>query len=175
MHSLSRYLAAGIPISLGTDTSPHDMIAEMRAAALLGKLTEGDARAATARQVFEAATLGGARALQRDDLGRLAPGAKADIVLVDLDRMHIGPVAAHDPLIALVYCAHGDDVDTVIVDGVARVRGGEVLGVDLEALWQGAERFNQRLNNSVQGAQHGLRPLHDVYAASFPEWEEQND
>ena len=97
LHSLSHYVRAGIPVSLGTDTSPHDMLMEMRTAALLNKLTEQDATAGLAREVFDAATLGGARALLRDDVGRLAAGAKADIVLVDMDQLHIGPAAAHDP------------------------------------------------------------------------------
>ena len=118
LHSFSRYVRAGIPVSLGTDTSPHDMFMEMRTAALMSKLADADATSGTAREIFDAATLGGAKALQRDDIGRLAAGAKADIALVDLEKIHIGPVAAHDPIKALVYCANGSDVNTVIVDGV---------------------------------------------------------
>ncbi len=63
LHSFSHYVRSGIPVSLGTDTSPHDMVMEMRAAALLSKLADGDATSGLAREVFDAATLGGARAL----------------------------------------------------------------------------------------------------------------
>ncbi len=148
LHSFSRYVRAGIPVSLGTDTSPHDMLMEMRTAALMSKLTDEDATSGLAAEVFDAATLGGATALRRDDLGRLAPGAKADIVLLDMAQTHWGPVAAHDPMKALVYCARGNDVDTVIIDGIVRVRRGEILNADIPALRAGAEAFNQGLRES---------------------------
>jgi cytosine/adenosine deaminase-related metal-dependent hydrolase len=173
LHSFSHYVRAGIPVSLGTDTSPHDMLMEMRTAALLCKLSEADATSGTAREVFDAATLGGAAALRRDDLGRLAPGAKADIVLVDLDKSHLAPVAEVDPIKALVYCATGDDVDTVIVDGVVRVAGGSLLGVDLEDLWEGAERFNARLRASVAQLHYRNQSLALFYEPAFPKWQEE--
>ena len=74
LHSFSHYVRSGIPVSLGTDTSPHDMIMEMRTAALMSKMTDEDPLSGLAREVFDAATLGGARALMRDDLG--APGSR---------------------------------------------------------------------------------------------------
>lgn len=175
LHSFSHYVRAGIPVSLGTDTSPHDMLMEMRAAALLCKLSEADATAGTPREVFDAATLGGALALQRDDLGRLAPGAKADIVLVDLEKTHIAPMAAIDPIRALVYCASGDDVDTVIVDGMVRMAGGAVTGADFGALWAGAEQFNARLRTSVARLSYRNLPVTEFYKPSFPDWQQQED
>lgn len=122
-----------------------------------------------------AATLGGARALQRDDLGRLAPGAKADIVLVNLEETHMGPVAAIDPIKALVYCANGDDVATVIVDGVVRVAGGEVLGVDLDRLWAGVEQFNARLRASVAQLNYRNQPVSAFYEPAFPNWQSEDE
>ena len=172
LHSFSHYVRAGIPVSLGTDTSPHDMIMEMRTASLMSKMTDGSALSGLAREVFDAATLGGARALQRDDLGRLAVGAKADIVLVDMQKTHIGPVAADDPIKALVYCAQGSDVDTVIVDGVTRVAGGDLLEMDIDGLRAGANQFNQRLLTSVGRATYQGRPLTEFYAHTYPDWEE---
>jgi cytosine/adenosine deaminase-related metal-dependent hydrolase len=141
----------------------------------MSKLVDADATSGTAAEVFDAATLGGARALQRDDIGRLAPGAKADIVLVDLDKGHSAPVAAHDPIKALVYCASGSDVDTVIVDGVTRVRHGEVLGVDRTRLRAHADEFNARLNASIASALYQGRPLTEFYPAAFPDWQESAD
>jgi cytosine/adenosine deaminase-related metal-dependent hydrolase len=172
LHSFSHYVRRGIPVTLGTDTSPHDMLMEMRTAALLCKLTEADARAGTAREVLDAATLGGARALLREDLGRLSPGAKADIVLVDLRQTHLAPVAEIDPIKALVYCARGSDVDTVIVDGVTRVAGGVVLGADLNAIWAGAEQFNARLSAAAAQMYHRNTPLTELYQSAFPAWQE---
>ena len=74
---------ANINIALGTDTYPRDMIMQMRMASYFGKVISGNLFAGSAAEVFEAATLGGARALRRDDLGRLAPGAKADVLIID--------------------------------------------------------------------------------------------
>ena len=85
LDSWARYRAAGVNLALGTDTYPRDLIMQMRTASYFGKVTSRDLSAASAAEVFEAATLGGARALGRDDLGRLAPGACADI---DRDRSH---------------------------------------------------------------------------------------
>ncbi|MBI1299698.1 amidohydrolase family protein [bacterium] len=172
LHSFSHYVRAGIPVSLGTDTSPHDMIMEMRTASLMSKMTDGSALSGLAREVFDAATLGGARALQRQDLGRLAVGAKADIVLVDTQKIHMAPVAADDPIKALVYCAQGSDVDRVIIDGVTRVAGGDLLDMEMDGLRAGADQFNQRLLTSVGRATYQGRALTAFYAHTYPDWEE---
>src|SRR5262250_2067868 len=84
LDSCSKYRAAGVNLALGSDTYPRDLIMQMRTASYFGKVLSHDLFAASAAEVFEAATLGGARALGRDDLGRLAPGAKADLLIVDL-------------------------------------------------------------------------------------------
>jgi hypothetical protein len=78
----------------------------------------------TAAMAFDAATLGGARFLGRDDLGRLAPGAKADVVLVRTDTASFAPTL--DPIRSLVHYASFRDVDTVWVDGRKVLDGGRV-------------------------------------------------
>ena len=89
--------------------------------------------------------MGGACALGRSDIGRLAPGAKADIIIVDMHRLHSGVV--DDPIKTLIYAADGGDVETVIVDGRTVLADGKAPGVDEAALmasvrdahrWQGA-------------------------------------
>src|SRR5262249_57005047 len=77
------YRKAGVNIALGTDTYPRDMILQMRNASYFGKVASRSLKAATAAQVFEAATLGGAHTVGRDDIRRLPPGAQADIIIVD--------------------------------------------------------------------------------------------
>jgi 5-methylthioadenosine/S-adenosylhomocysteine deaminase len=146
LDSWERYRKAGVNVALGTDTYPRDMIMQMRTASYFGKVASRNLRAASAGEVFEAATLGGARSLGRDDLGRLAPGAKADIVIIDLtgrDSLRMGPV--RDPIKSLVECGIGDDVDTVIVDGVIRVEGGRIPGVDFAALRTQAQAAGERI------------------------------
>ena len=93
-------------------------------------------------------------------------------MLVDLQKTHIGPVAADDPIKALVYCAQGSDVDTVIIDGVTRVAHGELIDVDTDALRTGADQFNQRLLTSVGRATYQGRPLTEFYTHAYPDWEE---
>jgi cytosine/adenosine deaminase-related metal-dependent hydrolase len=147
LESFHRYRAAGINLGLGTDTYPRDLISEMRWASLLCKVVEHDFTVATAADVFTAATLGGARALRRDDLGRLCPGAKADVVVVDLRNLLVGPY--RDPVKALVNCGTVDDVEHVFVDGRMVVESGRVLAVDQAALLAAAQQEAERLWASV--------------------------
>jgi cytosine/adenosine deaminase-related metal-dependent hydrolase len=143
LESFHRYRLHGINVGLGTDTYPRDIISEMRWASLICKIMERDFLVARAGDVFTAATLGGARALRRDDLGRLAPGAKADIVIVSFRNLRIGPY--RDPIKALVNCATEDDVEQVIVDGRTVVEGGRVVGIDEEKVRDDAQREAERL------------------------------
>jgi len=164
--SFWRYREMGINVALGTDTFPQDMIQEMRWAALACKWKDRNANHGTARQVFNAATIDGAKALGRDDIGRLAPGAKADIIIVDFRPLHIGPV--DDPIKTLVYAAHGGDVDTVIVDGKIVVEGGKVPGIDKARLTQQA--VEAHLWQKAQfAAQHpSAEPAEVLFPSSYP-------
>jgi cytosine/adenosine deaminase-related metal-dependent hydrolase len=137
-----------VNVGLGTDTYPRDLISEMRWASLICKIVEHDFTVATAADVLTAATLGGARALRREDLGRLAPGAKADIVVVDLRKLRIGPY--RDPVKALVNCATSDDVEQVIVDGRVVVEHGRVVGVDEARVLREAQAHAEQLWSSAQ-------------------------
>jgi cytosine/adenosine deaminase-related metal-dependent hydrolase len=142
LDSFSRYVAAGVNVGLGTDTYPQDMLLEMRYASCLAKIAEGRATAGGAGDVFDAATLAGAHALGRTDIGRLAPGAKADLVVVGLERLSMGPVL--DPIEALVYHASAADIETVIVDGRILIRDGRAVEVDEDALLHAAaEPFDE--------------------------------
>ncbi len=120
---------AGVLVSLGTDgpasNNNLDMLESMKFAALLQKFASDDPTVATAAQVFEMATLGGARALGVD-AGLLEEGRLADIALIDLRRPELNP--AHDLKSLLVYSAHGNVVDTVICDGQVLMKGRKVPG-----------------------------------------------
>ncbi|HEV8437660.1 MAG TPA: chlorohydrolase family protein [Methylomirabilota bacterium] len=146
LDSWERYRKAGVNLALGSDTYPRDLIMQMRMASYFGKVIGHNLLAASAAEVFEAATIGGARALGRDDLGRLAPGRKADIVIIDLgggDGLRYGPV--RDPIKSLVECGIGDDVETVIVDGISRMEARKIPGVDLAALRQHAQASGEQI------------------------------
>jgi cytosine/adenosine deaminase-related metal-dependent hydrolase len=142
LHSFQRYVDAGVTVAIGTDTYPMDMVSELRWASILAKVTDANYQAGLPRDVFNAATLGGCRFLRRDDLGRLAPGAKADILLINLD--HLGAQVYADPIKALVDGACGRDVDTVMVDGKILVQGGHPVAVDEAAVCAKAREVTQR-------------------------------
>jgi len=166
LRSFGEYLEAGCNMVLGTDTFPMDMIVEMRCAATMGKLAQLDPLAVTAGDVFNSATLGAAKALGRTDLGRLSPGAKADIVIVDLSRLHVGLV--DDPIKTLVYMASQNDIETVIVDGKAVVEEGCVRGVDEAELAQRANEVNQKQKMAfVRQNPQGLL-AQELFPPTFP-------
>ena len=128
LEHFGRYRDAGVNLGIGTDVSPHNILEEMRLAATLARIAARDITAISLADVFHAATVGGATALLRDDIGRLAPGMKADLVLVDLTNPYMQPV--RDPLRSLVYHAADRAIRDVYVDGVQRVRNGQVLSLD---------------------------------------------
>jgi len=168
MESFARYKAAGVNMSLGTDTSPQSVIEAMRWAAVVSKTMERNTRATTAADVFDAATLGGARALGRDDLGRIAPGAKADLVLWRGTSWNMTPL--RDPVKNIVYNATSEDVDRVWVDGRLVVDGGRVLAADeagiLAALQAGGERMWPRMGRFDWAG----RGADELSPQTYPEW-----
>jgi 5-methylthioadenosine/S-adenosylhomocysteine deaminase len=127
LDSFRKYEEAGINMTLGTDTCPQNMIQSMRLASIFSKFAEGNPRATTGADVFNAATLGGAKALGRGDLGRLAPGSRADIVIFSGETMNMVPL--RDPVNNIVFSAEMEDVDAVIVNGRTVLEDGQVLGV----------------------------------------------
>jgi 5-methylthioadenosine/S-adenosylhomocysteine deaminase len=131
---------AGIEVGLGSDGEKEnnnlDMFEEMKFASLLQKVSTLDPTTGDPWDVLNMATLSGARALGLGSItGSLEPGKRADVITVDLRRLHTTPVlhgedfnvAAH-----LVFSSSGADVDHVWVDGRLLVEGGRVLSVDVE-------------------------------------------
>ena len=126
----------GIPVGLATDGAASnnslDVWEAMALTALVQKSTEGDPRWLTSRQALHHATLQSARAVGLgESIGSLAPGRRADIVLVDLSGPHTQPV--HDLAATLVHSARSADVTTTIVDGRVLMRDRELLTVDVRA------------------------------------------
>ena len=101
-------------------------------ASTMGRAAARSVRGVWLSELFHAATVGGATALGRDDLGRLAVGAKADIVMLDLDAPGMRPV--RDPLRSFFFSAADRAVRHVFVDGRQVVKDGEVLTIDRRAL-----------------------------------------
>lgn len=127
-----RTAARGVRTGIGLDGYAMDTIGELRTAALVSKLASGLSEDAAARDLVAAATVDGAAALGRDDIGRIAPGCRADLAVVNLGGAHLAPVS--DPLKTMVWHAGTADVEAVIVDGRVVVEGGRHLLVDEDAI-----------------------------------------
>jgi cytosine/adenosine deaminase-related metal-dependent hydrolase len=139
----------------------------MRDAGLLGKVAAESPTAGTARQVFNAATLGGAAALGRDDLGRLCPGAKADMVLVNQQALHYGVV--RDPIRSLVDCGVASDVETVIVDGKIVMDKRHIPGAPpLAELLQQAQQYAEAYWDSYAQLDWNGRSAAQAFPNAFP-------
>ena len=134
---VSRMLEAGINVGIGTDgpssNNDLDMWEELRTASLLQKVATLNPCALTAYQTLRMATVHGAKAIGREgELGVIAPGALADLILVDMRRPHLSP--QNDLIANLVYCGKASDVDTVIVDGQVVVKEHQLLMADVQTL-----------------------------------------
>ena len=166
MESFDQYLSAGVRIGLGTDTYPLDIVSEMRYASLISRLVDRNATGARAADVFNAATIGGATALSRDDLGRLAPGSKADVVIINLRTTRYGP--ARDPINALVEYGSGADVETVIVDGEVVVEDGRSTRIDEDELFAQAEAGTKRAWDNWPARDWAGRGVEQIIPPAFP-------
>lgn len=140
---VTEMLERGVSVSFGADGAPCnnrlDMWTEMRTAALLQKALHG-AEALPAKLALRLATIGGARALGLvDEIGSLEAGKRADVMLVDLNRLHSAPRPA-DIISALVYSAQASDVRTVIIDGQLVMRDRKLLTLDGRQVIEEANR-----------------------------------
>jgi 5-methylthioadenosine/S-adenosylhomocysteine deaminase len=139
-----RMLELGVALGLGTDgpasNNNQDMFEELHLAALLAKGFSGDPTALPARDALAMATIDGARALHLDHLiGSLEPGKRADLVVVDMEDLHMSPkfdISPGNVYSRLVYAARSTDVRHVMVNGrwlmrdrtLLTISEGEVMG-----------------------------------------------
>jgi len=169
LESYPQYLQHGINVGLGTDISPQDMLVEMRLAATIAKIIEDKSAVATAADLFNSATLVGAQALGREDLGRISPGAKADLVLINLKTLRIAPV--RDPIKNLVYGATHEDVETVIIDGRIVVDQEQVAGMDETKIANELQKIGENLWADIPRRDDEGRTVNEISPLSFPAWE----
>jgi 5-methylthioadenosine/S-adenosylhomocysteine deaminase len=141
---VTRYLAAGVALGLGTDGAASnndlDMFEAMRQASLLAKHTTRDPTAIPAATALDLATIGGAKALGLENaIGSLEAGKRADLISVSTGSARQTPL--YDPLSHLVYVTHGEDVQTTIVNGKVLMRGRELKTLNRAAAIEAAKRL----------------------------------
>lgn len=166
LESFDRYQQAGVRFAMGTDTFPPDMIRILKLASLQTKAVERRRDAGQVVDFYRAATLGGAQALGRSDLGRLAPHARADIIVVDLGDLRTGPVA--DPLRTLIYNAGGHQVRTVIINGRTVMQDGTIPGLDLDSLRRRAQAYFDAYLASFPERDYRRRAVGDLFPPALP-------
>jgi len=156
---LNAMLAGGVTVGLGMDGTTlgddEDMFAEMRLAARLHRTPQLGTPAPSYGDIFRMATQGGAKLMgQEPQIGQLAPGYKADLVLVRSDRLTwpwLAPEA--NPLHVMLMRAKASDVDTVLINGKVVLRAGMPTGFDLHAVGQEiAEQLNAAPNRDAYRA-----------------------
>lgn len=150
---LTKMLALDLPVGLGTDGAASnndlDMWQEMDTAAKLHKVFTQNPKAVSAKDVFEMATIRGARALHLENkIGSIEIGKRADIVLVGLDAPHQTPL--YNIYSHLVYATKASDVETVVVDGKVLMRNKRLLTLDEFGIKMKAREQSAKIRKSLE-------------------------
>ena len=165
LDSFQTYQAQGVRIGLGTDTFPPDMITNMHLGVMTARAADGD-MSVSAADYYHAATIAGADAIGRSDLGRLMPGALADITIFDLDGFHLGQFI--DPVQTMVLNGSGRDFRTVIVNGRTVVENHQIPGLDTADYHLRAQQQYEKLIASYSERSHLHPPVEEIFTPSFP-------
>lgn len=166
LRSFRRLKDRGITVAMGTDTAPADMLMNLMVGLLTARIADGDTAAVKSADLWDAATLGGAKALGRGDLGRLQPGARADIAVFALDDTAMTP--AIDPITTLVNGGSGKVTKAVFVDGRLSMRDRQVAGLDLAAAQARAQTQFDGLVAKYPHRTWGHPPVAEIFPASYP-------
>lgn len=166
-----KYRDKGVNVSMGTDTFPPDIMENIRIGSFMARRVARMAGAADPltgnayADFFEAATLGGARALGRSDLGGLAAGMKADMVVFSFDDLDIGPL--DDPLRTLVNSSSPRDIRHTIIDGRFVMRDRRIEGIDEAGLREQAQRYYEKMRLGYLERSDGSLTESQLYPTSF--------
>jgi 5-methylthioadenosine/S-adenosylhomocysteine deaminase len=145
--SLRPLLDAGVRVALGSDgpasSSDLNLLEVLRLVGLLEKRRAGDAGVMPVLEILGLACGAGAEALGFGESGRIAPGAAADLVLLDTRAPHWCP--RHDLAAGVVYASHPSDVRHLIVGGRFLLRDGSLTTLDEERIRLEVERRASRM------------------------------
>jgi cytosine/adenosine deaminase-related metal-dependent hydrolase len=132
------------------------------------RISEKAPDAVRSAELFDAATLGGAKALGRTDIGRLAPGTRADIAIFRLDDLYMTP--SIDPITTLVTGGSGKVTQAVFVDGRLSMLNGKLAGIDMVAARRQAQSQFDRLIRKYPDRSWQHPPVEELFPPSYPLW-----
>ncbi|KHK99978.1 N-ethylammeline chlorohydrolase [Microbacterium mangrovi] len=167
LEDFARYRDAGVNLALGSDSFPPDMIRSIDQGVSLAKAQRPDRPSGSLAEYIEAATLGGAAALHRPDLGRVEAGAAADLVAFSLADVRLG--AVEDPIRTLVLAGTARDAVFSMVAGRVVMRDGLLPGVDLEQLRRDGQRIFDRLRASYAERDYAGSDVDELFPPVFPQ------
>lgn len=166
LSSFSSCRKRGINIAMGTDTVPADMLMNLLVGLITCRINDGAPDQIRCADLFDAATLGGARALGRPDLGHLSPGARADIAVFDLDDTVMAP--SIDPITTLVTGGSGKVTRAVFVDGRLSMRERQVARIDMRRAREQAQAQFDRLIAKYPERSWANPPVSEIFPPSYP-------
>jgi cytosine/adenosine deaminase-related metal-dependent hydrolase len=166
LRSFRKLRDMGIRVAMGTDTAPPDMVLNMAVGMMMCRMAEGDIAACTSSEFFDAATISGAAALGRSDIGVLRAGGKADIAVFDLADAAMAPTI--DPVQTLILGASGRVTRATIVDGRLSMRDGEVAGIDMSAARARAQVQFDGLLAKYPERTAGHPDVADIFPPTYP-------
>lgn len=166
LRSFGKVKDMAVNIAMGTDTTPPDMLLNLLTGLIAARIVDASATTVSAADMWDAATLGGAKALGRDDLGRLAPGAQADIAVFGLDDAIMTP--AIDPITTLVAGGSGKVTRAVFVGGRLSMRAGALAGMDMVAAQTRAQAQFDGLFAKYPDRSWDHPPVSELFPPSYP-------
>lgn len=168
LRSFGKLRKMGIRLGMGTDTAPPDMVLNMSVAVMAARIAGDDMSDTAPEHAFDAATIAGADALRRPDLGRLFAGSKADIAIFDMDNPLMAPRI--DPIRTLILGATGRVARAAFVDGRLSMRDGQVAGMDMAVARREAQAQFDRLVDRYPDRTWGHPAVADIFPPSYPAW-----
>lgn len=166
LKSFSACRKRGINIAMGTDTTPPDMLMNLLTGLIAGRIADGAPDRLRSADLFDAATIGGAKALGRGDLGHLSPGARADIAIFDLDDTIMA--ATVDPITTIVTGGSGKITRAVFVDGRASMINRKLAGLDMEQARRQAQAQFDGLIAQYPERSWNHPPVAEIFPSSYP-------
>ena len=172
-------------MTMGTDAQPNDMIQNMRYALDLDRMfcrqeifqkypeegedfnrpVENNFNRISAKDVFNAATINAAKALRRDDIGKLQENMKADIIIIDIDDISVGPY--QDPIRTLLKSCVGNNVSSTIIDGKWLMKNKKLINIDEKLLLNQMQKVYDKFINLYETYDDFNRPVETFFPSEF--------